>query len=208
MTRREKQAADTRQDILDAALRLFAERGYGRTSITDIASGAGVAVPTLYTSVGAKPVILRQLLERIDERAGIAALAATMRTEEDPARVLSIEVTITRQVAETSGDVIRVLASAAVVDAELAETYAAGLANHRAGARTTVERLVQLRALHPQRSVEEATAIIATMTSTSVYDSLTHDFGWSFDQCAHWLTETLTSQLLPPIARRPRRAAP
>src|SRR5215475_13744181 len=94
MTRREKQAAETRQDILDAALRLFAERGYGRTSIADIAAGAGVAVPTLYTSVGAKPVILRQLLERIDERAGIAALAATMRTEEDPARVLSIEVTI------------------------------------------------------------------------------------------------------------------
>jgi hypothetical protein len=106
-------------------------------------------------------VILRQLLDRIDERAGVAALAATLRTEEDPARVLSIEVTITRQVAETSGDLIRVLASAAVVDAEMAEVYAAGLARHRAGARTTVDRLAQLRALHPERSVDEATAIIA-----------------------------------------------
>lgn len=198
MNRREKQAAETRRDILDAALRLFAERGYGLTSIADVAQAAGVAIPTLYTSVGAKPVILRQLLDRIDERAEVAALAATLRSEEDPAKMLSIAVTITRKVAETSGDVIRVLASAAVVDAEMAEVYAAGLARHRAGARSTAERLAQLRALHPARSVDEATAIFATLTSTPVYDSLIRDFGWSFDQCAHWLTETLTRQLLSP----------
>jgi AcrR family transcriptional regulator len=198
MNRREKQAIETRRDILDAALRLFAERGYARTSIADIAGEAGVAVPTVYTSVGAKRLLLRQLLDRIDEQAGVGELAASLHKETDPAAVLSIAVHITRQIAERSGDIIRVLASAAAVETEMAETYAAGLAKHRAGARATVERLVRLNALRPERSPDGAAAIIATLTSTTVYETLTRDYGWTFDQCAQWVTDTLTAQLLAP----------
>jgi AcrR family transcriptional regulator len=206
MNRRERQAADTRREILDTALRLFAERGYVRTSIADIAAEAGVAVPTVYTSVGAKPVILRHLLDRIDERSGVGPLAERLRAERDPATVLSIGVHITRQIAERSGDIVRALASAAGADAEIAEVYAAGLARHRAGAQAAIERIAQLRALHPP--ADEATAILATITSTIVYDTLTRDFGWSFDECERWLTETLAAQLLTPPTDRGGRRAP
>lgn len=196
MTRRERQAAETRRDIVDAALRLFREHGYARTSIADIAAAAGVAVPTVYTSVGGKRVLLHQLLDRIDEQADVGSLAARLHIEEDPATVLSLAVQITRQVAENSGDIVRVLASAAAVEAEIAEAYAGGVGRHRAGARATVDRLVALGALHPDRSPDEATAILATLTDTPVYEALTRDFGWTFDQCESWLTDTVAPQLL------------
>ena len=53
-SRRDRQAAETRQEILDTAARLFAERGFAATSIKDIAAEAGVAVQTIYSSVGSK----------------------------------------------------------------------------------------------------------------------------------------------------------
>ena len=196
MTRREKQASETRTDILNAAQKLFAERGYAGTAIADIAAEAGVAVPTVYASVGAKPLLLRHLLDRVDQKAGVAELAAQLGREENPARVLALQVDITRQVAERSGDIIQILSSAAGVEPEMAEAYEAGLERHRAGARATAKRLHALGALPPDRSMTEATAIIATLTSVPVYASMTATFGWSFDRCVEWLNETLAAQLL------------
>ena len=43
---REEQARRTRQAILDAARRLFAEQGYAATTIAQVAKAAGVAVDT------------------------------------------------------------------------------------------------------------------------------------------------------------------
>ena len=47
-TRRQAQAARTRQDILAAAHDLFLERGYAGTTLAAIAKAAGVVVETVY----------------------------------------------------------------------------------------------------------------------------------------------------------------
>src|SRR5256885_15762101 len=51
-TRRRAQAAQTRQDILKAALQLFLEGGYAGTTINDVAAAAGVAGGGHYRGVG------------------------------------------------------------------------------------------------------------------------------------------------------------
>src|SRR5256885_16752533 len=51
-TRRRAQAAQTRQDILKAALQLFLEGGYAGTTINDVAAAAGVAGGELFPGVG------------------------------------------------------------------------------------------------------------------------------------------------------------
>jgi AcrR family transcriptional regulator len=51
-------AARTRAAVIDAAGRLFTERGYAETSVADIAAEAGVSVDTLYAAVGRKPQLL------------------------------------------------------------------------------------------------------------------------------------------------------
>ena len=60
---RRKAAARTRQAILDAALELFSSQGYAATPMTAIAVQAGVALDTVYASVGRKPQLARLLVE-------------------------------------------------------------------------------------------------------------------------------------------------
>src|SRR5579859_6929643 len=62
-TGRRQAAARTRAVILDAARELFAERGYAATPMTAIADRAGVALDTVYASVGRKPEVARLLIE-------------------------------------------------------------------------------------------------------------------------------------------------
>jgi AcrR family transcriptional regulator len=190
------QAEETRRLIVDAARRLFAERGYGATAVADIAAEAGVAVPTVYQSVGAKPMLLRLLLDHIDEEADIGGLAGELRASGDARRVLALQVQMTRQIAERCGDIVAALESAAGVEAEMAQTLEAGLARHRAGAATTVGRIDELGALRPQLDRDHATAVLATLTMPRVWASLVESFGWSYDEAQSWLEQLLRRQLL------------
>ena len=55
---RDRQAAATRLAVLRAARDLFGDRGYAATTVTAVARRAGVAVDTVYASVGRKPQLL------------------------------------------------------------------------------------------------------------------------------------------------------
>lgn len=57
-TRRRAAAEDTRRAVLQAARELFATQGYAATSVAAVAAAAGVAVDTVYSSVGRKPQVL------------------------------------------------------------------------------------------------------------------------------------------------------
>lgn len=66
--------------MLDAALRLFAERGYQGTSMEAIAEAAGVTKPVVYECFPGKEPLFRALLEREEERL-LAAVASAMPAE-------------------------------------------------------------------------------------------------------------------------------
>lgn len=57
-SRRRAAAAETRREVLRAARLLFAAHGYAGTSVAEVARRAGVAVDTVYASVGRKPQLL------------------------------------------------------------------------------------------------------------------------------------------------------
>src|SRR5688500_5994274 len=75
-TRRREQAGETRQRILRAAHDLFVSRGYGRTTVAEVARRAGVAVETVYAAFRNKPTLLRQVWY------------ATLRGDEEDVRLL------------------------------------------------------------------------------------------------------------------------
>jgi AcrR family transcriptional regulator len=54
----------SRREILDAALKLFSHKGYGATSVSDIASQAGLSKGNLYHHFPDKESIFRSLLDR------------------------------------------------------------------------------------------------------------------------------------------------
>lgn len=69
-----KPAEERRKDILDAALRLFAQRGFNETSVSDIAAEAGMATGTVYLYFPSKEDVLQGLHERFREQ-NIARIA-------------------------------------------------------------------------------------------------------------------------------------
>lgn len=56
------------EQILDAAARLFAERGYGATGIDDIGAAAGVSGPAIYWHFKGKQALLAAMLTDVSER--------------------------------------------------------------------------------------------------------------------------------------------
>lgn len=66
MTRRERDKAETRQRIVDAALELFRERGYDQTSMGHIAQAAGTSRANLYLHFGSKPLIVKERMTQLE----------------------------------------------------------------------------------------------------------------------------------------------
>ena len=60
----EERSERSRQQILDAALKLFSHKGYGATSVRDVAEEAGLSKGNVYHHFPDKETIFRALLDR------------------------------------------------------------------------------------------------------------------------------------------------
>jgi AcrR family transcriptional regulator len=67
-TKRSQLKAQRRQQLLNAASRLFAERGFRAVSIEDLAAEAGVSGPAVYRHFDSKELLLADLLIKVSEQ--------------------------------------------------------------------------------------------------------------------------------------------
>jgi AcrR family transcriptional regulator len=198
LSRRERQAQSTRDDILRAARRLFAERGYSRTSVRDIAEAAGVSAQTVYDSVGSKRSVVARLNDLIDTEAGIMAIAMGAARSEDPVEVLGASARIARSILEHCGDVIHALVTGAAAEPELAVVLAEGHRRHVDGAGRIVGRLVELDALGPGLDRGSAVDTLAAISDVQFALLLSESYGWSLDKIEDWIATTARTTLLAP----------
>ncbi|MEC3919237.1 TetR/AcrR family transcriptional regulator [Nocardia sp. CDC160] len=67
---------DKRQAILDAALTVFARRGYAQACVQEIADTAAVAKPTVYNHLTDKETLFREAISAAADTVGTEALTA------------------------------------------------------------------------------------------------------------------------------------
>ena len=199
-------AQQTRRDILRAARRLFAERGYAATSINDIAEEAGVAIQTIYARLGSKRGMLLALIDLIDEEAGVGSLAEEVTSAARPLGALRAGVHLTRSFQERCGDIIEALFTATGAEPELADAVAEGQRRHREGARITIDRIQALGGLRNDVSPDRAQALLALSTNHEAWRELTSGYQLDWDPAEDWLVDALSRALLVP--RRQGRARP
>jgi AcrR family transcriptional regulator len=207
-SRRRAQAAATRVDILEAAQRLFEQRGYAATTMEAIASEASVALKTVYVAFETKSGLLRALWNHL-LRGGRDDVPVAQQDwyrevveEPDPERQLRLAARASRVVKVRIGAVLEVVRSAAPIDPDIAELWSRIQTEFHANQRVIVESLNARNALRPGLDVDRATDILWTLNHPNVWQLLTDERGWAPEQWEEWFAETACSQLLVRAARR------
>jgi AcrR family transcriptional regulator len=200
---RKQQAVQTRMRILDAAEKLFAERGYATSTVEAIAGEAEVAVDTVYASFGSKRSVLKSLLgvrvggdeARVDllDRPGPQAV----RRETDQRRQLAAFARDLTQIIERAGPVDGIVRGAAAVDADIAEFRVKAQEGRYRNMQQLVSWLAANGPLKAGLTSDDAAAIAWAMASPEVHHMLRVVRGWTPERYTAWLGDSLTRILLP-----------
>lgn len=191
---RARQAGETRQAVLDAAARLFAEHGYGSTSLADIAAAAEVSVETVKL-MGPK----RELLLAAHEQAFAGTEGPeSMLTRESTKAVLAItdntaflEATVgflTGRVG-ASARLWRAFTSAADADPAIAASLAALVERRRADTRAAIEIFGERGMLAHDADREALTDIFVYLVAPEGYAHFVATSGWSVEAYREWVLQ-------------------
>ena len=193
---REDQARRTRLAILEAARRLFTERGYAATTIAQIAKEAGVAVDTVYASVGAKPVLMRLLVETAISGSDQAVPAEQrdyvqrVRAAGTAADKIGIYADAVAEVNSRLAPVYLVLRGAAAQAPELGQMWAEIVTRRARNMRLFAQDLAVTGELRPGLDVDEVADVVWSMNAPEYYALLVLDRGWPPERFARWLADT------------------
>jgi AcrR family transcriptional regulator len=197
-SRRQRQAAQTRADILQAARRLFSERGYAATTIEAIAAEAQVAEATVYAGFGSKRGILLAFQQQMEENTGRGErVRAFHAAAGNPAEQIAVAVSISLSFPARHADLIAVMLSARGMDPDVDEFLRRGLVQEHRGAWSMVASVLASQgALRPGLTEQEAGDLAAALTRPEIYLILSGELGWSPDRITEVLTTVVRSALL------------
>lgn len=191
--RRQEQARRTRLEILQAARELFVATGYGRTTMAEIATAAGVSVETVYAAFGSKAVVLQRVWditiggddEQVvyHERPQIRALSA----EPDLGQRLRTQARLFAQTARRIVPFVLCVQGAASSEptaaqmlAEMGRQRLSGISVMAAAAVATGQLAV---------SEDECRDFIWATTDGALWQRLVAERGWSDEKFADWLAQ-------------------
>jgi AcrR family transcriptional regulator len=197
---RDEQAARTRARILDAAAELFLDRGYGRTTIKEIAEAADVARDTVHATFGSKARVLTALIDqRLVPDGSVANVrqrpeSQAVKDEHDQHRQIELLASFLAALSTELRPVYEVLRTASAVEPEMAAVLRE-MEDYRARNMQMYVRWIAARG--PLRvSTKRAGETLWALASLDVARLLCDQLGWTEAQHASWLTDSLARTLL------------
>jgi AcrR family transcriptional regulator len=202
---RTEQTALTRRRILDAAGRLFVERGYLGTTLGAVAQAAEVSVQTVYNVVGGKAALLKAVydvtLAGDDEPVPMSARPAFRAVGDAPtARACLVAYAhLGRELSERLLPLVTVLlAQAAAGDADLT-AFVATIEGERAiGTGHVAAHVAERFGLRDGLDVDGAADVLWALTAPDLADRLVVRRGWGWDRFEGWLGTAMGDALLGP----------
>jgi AcrR family transcriptional regulator len=201
-TLRAEQARTTRRAIVDAASRLFIERGYGATTVDAIAEAAGVSRKTVFTSVGGKLEALKLARDWAivgdDEPVSLMERPEVQRARKEPnARViLRSYAGIVRRVGARVAALSLVIEAAEGLDAGARALAEEGRRQRLTGMRDLAGELARRNALPNGMTVDEAADVLWLFNDARAYHRLVTERGWMPDRFEQWLADSLLAMLI------------
>lgn len=201
MRRRRELAQESRAAVLARARELFLARGFGATTIAQIARSAGVSAESVYKNFRGKAGLVRAIQEQ--SLLGASGPPAELRSDRaqqtatDPIELMEQFGRFTAEISPLGAPIVLLIRDAA----------ASGHADMAALLREVDDARYQ-RMLHnasqisargllrPGLSADEAADIMFTCTTAELYESLVLKRGWSPQQYGHFVANTLRANLL------------
>src|SRR6266581_2503856 len=199
-SKRREAAARTRAAILGAALELFGERGYTATPMTAIAERTGVALDTVYASVGRKPQLARLLIETAISGSSQAVPAEerdyvqAIRAAPDAETKIVIYASAMRTIAGRLAPVLGIIQQAAPAEPELASLWREISERRAANMHRFVTDLAAVATLRVDPG--EAADIVWATNAPELYQLLVSQRGWTPEHYEHFLADTWRRLLL------------
>jgi len=189
---RREQAAGTRERILAAAAECFAELGYAKTTMAEIARRAGVSVETVHKN-GPKGSLLQGAFEF--SSAGIEGqqqflesnLASDVLSTSDAREALRRTVAVTHRLNSGSVGVWRAYAAAADTDPEIAARWRTMQLAIHAAAADVIDQGIARGWMRTDLTRDELVATQWILASIDNYDRLVTVLGWSGERYREWL---------------------
>ena len=197
---RTEQIENTRRRAIDAALRLFVERGYAGTTVAAVAQEAGISPETIYVSLKGK----RGLLESVIEAAIMGSEGVAVERQrwiEEVGRLPTARdrlrgwVDASCRTLARTGPIHAVIRGAADGEA-VAVTLRERLRRNRVDSVTALARRYLDGALRSGVTVEDAGQRYAALASPELFSLVTVEFGWSPRRYQEWVTRLLDADLL------------
>jgi AcrR family transcriptional regulator len=194
-TRRDVSAEATERAIVDAAFRLFRERGYRATRMEDLAAAAGVVVQTIYNSIGGKRAVLSRVIDFT--AAGPEAPTSVPAFMQERTAAAARPDEIVEMLADwfvdvhaRMGNVWEIVAQAAAVDRTVAELELQRARQRFRNYHDAAAALAKLGGLGGLAATEAA-AVIWTLGHPLVRRFLVVDEAWPQEQYRAWLVAAL-----------------
>jgi AcrR family transcriptional regulator len=201
--RRSRRAAATRLRIVDAAGKLFAERGYGGTTMEAVASEADVAVETVYARFKNKRNLLAAYLDMtiVGDTEPVPLLdrdeLRKVRHANDQHEQLRLLARLARKLLERAAPAHAVLRSGASVDPEVMALAEEDDHRRRTTQRAFIEIIAARGPLREGLSINDAADTFGVLVSPDTFALLTQRRGWSPARYERWLATNLALALLP-----------
>ncbi|MFN2388666.1 MAG: TetR/AcrR family transcriptional regulator [Actinomycetota bacterium] len=200
-SRRKAQAAETRRHILAAAYDLFVSRGYGATTVSDIAAEAGVSVETIYGAFGSKLNLLKRVWDvtiggddqdvPFHERPEVRAL----RAEQDLGRRLEMYASlVANQLGPRTSPFVEAIRGAASSEPEARAMLEEMDRQRLEGMTLAAREMAAGEGLAV--SEEEARDVLWATNAGDLWRLLVDERGWDRERFASWLARLWKRMLL------------
>jgi TetR/AcrR family transcriptional regulator of autoinduction and epiphytic fitness len=199
---RTEQARQTRKRVIDAATRLFVQRGYATTTIRAIAAAADVSVPTVELLFGTKAQLLHIVIDVAvagdDEPIPVLsrAWAAEAQSARDLADFLLAVAQVLGEAQSRSAGVILAAYEAAASDPDIHVLIADRESQRERTAGWIVDGVTARAVLRPEIDRTAATDTVWMLMDPVIFSRLTRHRGWSPDRYRSWFADSVIQLLV------------
>lgn len=189
------------QRIVEAATRLFLERGYGGTTVPQIAREAGVAIQTIYNTVGSKRAVLSRVLDyRVQGKHAPTPVREFLGDRVRKAREARAMVALLAEWfaigAAAALPIFRVIREAAATEPEIAALERQRAEQRLAGYTEAARDLRARGGLANELTDDDAAAYIWTIGHPDIHHFLVDEQGWSTERYRIWVERAMERLLL------------